>query len=416
MNRRFAHLVLKPTLACTARCSTCSTRKTLHRVKAHETQLGLDDWKKLFAEAQTLGLSKLTLSGGEPTLYKDLLPLIEEGKGYGWEIGLNTNGSLIDREYAARLKKAGVNAVSLSLYSAQPEFHDRLRQHPGLWQKAINAIQEFVRLREEYDAGFRVNLQTLLCKDNFRRFPDLIRLAYQLRVCGITFSYLEGDFQDRHYLLDESQIQEFKEQVIPAAIDVIEKHSPEAWTKKMAISALRSIYPVGRISIADYAKGIYRQPSACEIPSFFSIILADGDVHPCNMVEYTHDPVVGNLQEKSFREIWQGKSWEQFRREGFDYCRYCPVPQQVFIPIMRKPELAPFQYLIKYTALKALYLPIKRFVFSRRRILQFIRNEEDSHERCERYSLAQFPHCRLRQIRHYISILLSENASGSIYV
>ena len=136
---KFAHLVLKPTLACTAHCDTCSTRKALHKTKRQEEQLTLTDWKNLFREAHGLGLSKLTFSGGEPTLYRGLLELIEAGKQYGWEIGLNTNGSLIDRDFANRLKAAGLNAVSLSVYSAQPDLHDRMRNHPGLWQKALLA-------------------------------------------------------------------------------------------------------------------------------------------------------------------------------------------------------------------------------------------------------------------------------------
>ena len=128
----FAHLVLKPTLACTSRCETCSTRKALHKQKLREDQLNITDWKQLFAEVNRLGLSKLTISGGEPTLYKDLIELIAEGKKYNWEIGLNTNGSLIHQEFAAQLKKAGLDAVTLSLYSPQAGFHDSIRNHPGL--------------------------------------------------------------------------------------------------------------------------------------------------------------------------------------------------------------------------------------------------------------------------------------------
>ena len=80
---RFAHLVLKPTLACTARCDTCSTRKALHKIKRQEQQFTLADWKNLFLEVHGLGLSKLTLSGGEPTLYNDLPELIQAGKNHG---------------------------------------------------------------------------------------------------------------------------------------------------------------------------------------------------------------------------------------------------------------------------------------------------------------------------------------------
>lgn len=370
---RFAHLVLKPTLACTAQCETCSTRKTLHKTKIHEHQFTLADWKNLFREVHGLGLSKLTISGGEPTLYRDLFELIREGKSYGWEIGLNTNGSLIDQAYADRLKTAGLHAVTLSLYSPRPEFHDTLRNRPGLWQKAVNAVKIFVDIRERQDPYFRVNLQTLLCKGNYRDFPDLIRLAYTLRVCGVTFSYLEGDFTEQKYLLDESQIQEFKAQSIPATVQVITEMAKDPWNRRMAIAAVKSIFPERKRLLSDYARGIYRAPAPCEIPSFFSIILANGDVHPCNMVEYTHEPVIGNLQEQSFSEMWRGAAWTNFRKHGFTFCQYCPVPHQVYIPIMRRPEMAWIQYLIKYTKLQSLYLPLKRAIFSRRTLLKFIR-------------------------------------------
>ena len=370
---KLAHLVLKPTLACTAHCDTCSTRKALHKAKRQEEQLTVADWKNLFREAHGLGLSKLTFSGGEPTLYPGLLELIEAGKQYGWEIGLNTNGSLINRDFANRLKAAGLNTVSLSLYSAKPDLHDRIRNHPGLWQKALFAARAFVDIREQQDSTFRVHMQTLLCQDNFRDFPELIRLAYQLRLCGITFSYLEGDFQEQRYLLNKDQIHEFKQQMAPVAIAVIREASADAWVKRMAMAAVQSIFPLGRIREHEYARGIYRAASPCEIPSFFSIILANGDVHPCNMVEYSYYPVIGNLHENMFTELWQGEVWKTFRRKGFPLCRYCPVPEQIYIPITRRPEMAWLQYLIKFGGFRSLYMPIKRAVFSRRNLLKFIR-------------------------------------------
>ncbi len=370
---RFAHLVLKPTLACTASCATCSTRKQLHKMKIQEAQLGIDAWKKLFSEVNALGLSKLTISGGEPTLYKDLLKLIAEGKIYDWELGLNTNGSLIDQAYARQLKDAGLNAVTISFYSPYPEFHDRLRNRSGLWQKAVETAKIFVAIRETSDPSFRVNMQTLLCKENFRDFPDLIRLAYELRVCGITFSYLEGDFNEQNYLLDETQIQEFKRENIPEVVDIIQQSQSEFWVKNMAIAAVKSIFPIGKISAQEHGRGIYRPPVPCDIPSFFSIILANGDVHPCNMVEYTHTPVVGNLHKKTFTEIWQGETWRVFREKGHEFCRYCPVPEQIYIPIMRRPEFPLGQYVLKSSFFKPFYLPVKRMVFSRRNVLRYIR-------------------------------------------
>lgn len=368
------HLVIKPTLACNANCETCSTRKTLHRSKIKDLQLGMEDWRRLFAEVDALGLSKLTVSGGEPTLYPGLLELIAAGKNRGWEIGLNTNGSLIDETRAVSLQKAGLDRVMISLYSAEPELHDRIRRHPGLWQKAVNAVQIFAGIRDSTSPSLRVVLQTILCRENFRAFPDLLRLAYRLKCCGIAFSYLEGDFTAHRFLLTAAEVREFKQKIVPAAQQVICEAATDAWATRMAAAAVASLYP-GPLSAEEYAQGIYRPAAACAIPSFFSMVLANGDVHPCNMVEYTHEPVIGNLHDNSFTELWRGAMWRQFRERGFENCRYCPAPQCVYIPIARRPEYAWLQYVVRYSRLRWLYPLIKRWVFPQRKLLALIRGK-----------------------------------------
>jgi MoaA/NifB/PqqE/SkfB family radical SAM enzyme len=368
-NLPFTHLVLKPELACTAKCKTCSSRKELHKVKKKEMLMSMEDWKMLFQEVNQLGLTRLTFSGGEPTLYKHLLDLIEEGKKYDWEIGLNTNGSLVNEYFANQLIDAGLDAVCVSLYSHDPSIHDQIRGHDGLWRKAVQAIELFSRIREKEKPELRVDIQTILCQDNFRDFSNLVRLAYEKRACGLLFSYLEGDFTERKYLLDEEQIGEFKTRILKETDAVIHEMAPDRWTSRTARSAIRSLYPLRKISAVDYAHGIYRMPTPCHVPTFFSIILANGDVHPCNMVEYTHSPVIANLHDRSFTEIWEGEEWKDFRKNGFEKCRYCPVPCQVYIPVNRRSKLAPLQYLIRYSLLKPFYPRVKRAVLQKKKML-----------------------------------------------
>ncbi len=362
---RFTNLVLKPTLLCTAKCETCSTRKALHDVKRKEDLLGNDYWKKLFQEINNLGVHSLTLSGGEPTLYKPLLELISEGKKYGWEIGMNTNGSLITEEYANRLLDAGLGSVTISIYGSDREFHDFLRGHKGLWQKAINALRIFTHLREGKDPDFQVNMQTLICKDNYRKFLGVIKLAYDMKVNAVAFSYLEGDYTEKKYLLDEFQIMDFKETVIPEVIDIIKELAPNKQARDEAISSVRSIYPLDNLSLTDYASGIYRLPEPCNIPSYFSIILANGDVHPCNIVEYTHEPVVGNLHDDTFSSMWKGQVWRDFRENGFEMCKYCPVPCQIRIPIMDRTYLPFVRSLFKNAPLKLIKPYVRKFIHKR---------------------------------------------------
>jgi sulfatase maturation enzyme AslB (radical SAM superfamily) len=61
--------------------------------------------------------------------------------------------------------------------------------------------------------------------------------------------------------------------------------------------------------------------------------LADGQVHPCNGVEYCHKPVMGNTHEGRLVDLWTGPTWEQFRVERMEWCHRCPMNLHFRIPI-----------------------------------------------------------------------------------
>jgi radical SAM protein with 4Fe4S-binding SPASM domain len=349
---QLAHLVVKPELACTGACPTCSSRKALHRGVDRSQILAFDEWRDLFSDARSMGCARLTISGGEPTLYGGLAEMIAMGKSHGWKVDLNSNGSRIDRAMASRLVNAGLDSALISLYAADAALHDRLRGSPGLWRRAEGALEALGEERDSRAPALRVGIQTLLSRENFRGFPELLELAFRLRVCFIAFSYLEGDHAERKFLLDEKDIAEFKSQVVPRALAVIRAARTDRRSQWLARAALGSLYAGNARREKELALGIYRKPRPCAIPSFLSIVLANGDVHPCNMVEYTHQPVIGNLRERRLPELWRSEAWRDFRRRGFALCRYCPMADQVVIPISRPPRLALLQTVLTGTPLR----------------------------------------------------------------
>lgn len=332
------HLVIKPTLACTANCLTCSCRRELHREVKRDRILSYEDWENLFFEANDLGVGLLTISGGEPTLYKKLLDLIKVAKGHGWRVHVNSNGSLINEQYARKLLDAGLNGMIISLYSPSPEIHDTLRRSKGLWGKATDAIKIMSRLEKQFPE-FKIRSQTLLMRENYKLFPELLKLHYELGSNQMVISYLEGDY-DAKYLMNEREIQDFRENVTPRAIEVCKKLL-DAEIRERAIDKIKNIFSPQLLSLSQWAKGMY-QPTApteehCERPANSTIILANGDVHPCNIVEYTHEPIMGNLFEQTFTEIWHGKKWNDFRHTKFDKCKLCPMNMGTFIDLTVSP-------------------------------------------------------------------------------
>ncbi len=292
--------------------------------------LSLSEWAKVLSDANDLGLSKFSISGGEPTIYNELTDLIKIGRSYDWFISLNTNGSLITKEYAEKLLEAGLNQARVSLYSHDPDIHEEMRSNKGLWKRATNAIRIFSDMQKKY-SDFNIVTQMLISKDNYLHLPEIMKLHYDLGSTRMYLSYLEGDFNKQN-LLTEREIFELKSDVIPRAMSFA--NQLDRPSRKEATRALENLYNDKFADVSDYTEGVYRpenrNPKPCRIPKKQALILANGDVHPCNIVEYTHEPIVGNVFEENFADIWTGKKWTKFRDEYFDkgpvdYCQLCPM-------------------------------------------------------------------------------------------
>ena len=331
-------LVIKPTMACTANCPTCKLRRNLHKSLTASKKLSFEQWLTIFEDAAKLGVERLDISGGEPTLYKKLIDLIEAGKQYGWYVNLNSNGSMINENYAERLVTSGLDSISISIYSADPRIHDRMRNSDGLWEKATRAVKTFSMLKKRHPS-FQIATQCLICRENYRTLADLMKLDYELGSDRVALTYLEGDFEKK-YLLDENEIHYFRQAVVPEIKAFCETLDPTI--REDAIRVVESLYSKQINSASNFAKGLYRPRESnlppCQRPKNFTILLANGDVHPCNMVEYSHEPVMGNLFEKSLLEIWHSDKWNQFRKSLFDYCQWCPINLYMTIPLKPKEE------------------------------------------------------------------------------
>jgi len=318
---RLTMLVIKPTLKCTANCVVCALRKHLHRSSARRRMLSFEQWQEVLRDAKSLGCRELTISGGEPTLYKQLPALIQEGSRLGFLVKLNSNGSNLNPGYAEELIKAGLNAVRVSIYSHVPEIHNTIRRSKNLWAKACETVRTFAKLRKKYPE-FLVKTQSVILKENFLSLDKLVRLHYELGSVHLLFSYIEGDFEKK-YLLTEEEILLFRNQVLPKMLEFCSTLNPTL--RRRARRDLGRIYHPDHGSVADFSEGIYWTRGSCKFPKKQALILATGDVHPCNIVEYTHEPVMGNLFEQRLPQIWQSEKWDDFRRDLHSECPRCPM-------------------------------------------------------------------------------------------
>lgn len=235
--------------------------------------------------------------------------MVCEASKLGLHVKLNTNGSRITEDLARELVQAGLNTICVSLYSHVPEVHNTIRGNPLLRSHACRSMEVRGNLKREH-RSLRVETQSVILRENFRGLDELLRFHYELGSERILLSYLEGDFS-REHVPTESEITELREDVLPKVTAFCLSHPTKI--RRSAVSAVETIYDPAHGSPARYSKGYYGYGEFCGIPQYQALIQATGDLHPCNIVEYLHRPVMGNLFQKRLPELWRSRAWNDFR-------------------------------------------------------------------------------------------------------
>ncbi|MFO0646039.1 MAG: glycosyltransferase [Polyangiales bacterium] len=321
------HLTIKPFTPCTHACPYCDSRQELFDL-TRDRIVGLDDWARLFAEADTLGAEYLDISGGEPSLYKGLAALVWEAKVLGWFVSMNSTGEQVTPSLLGRLHDAGLDQIIMSMMSLDEATHDRLRGKRGSFAEAVAAIEA---MRE---TPIRLVLHFILSRHNARELPALVDQAFEWGARAIALVYPENDHERDYLRLRDDDIEIFRRAVIPAAMERYADRAPSRPHDLATIAGLFASHGRG----GDFARGRYWSSleeihGLCDKPERFALVYANGDVLPCNAVEYTHAPVVGNILETPFSEIWTGDRYAAFRREKMAFCGLCPIKRHTGVSV-----------------------------------------------------------------------------------
>lgn len=131
------------TYACDARCSHCSAAG-LHDVAAERHKLDERSLRRHADALFGLGVYEVNLTGGEPTLRRDLERIVGCFRPERTFIGLNSHGLHLDADRVRSLADAGVDLLKLSLDSDDASTHDAGRHLPGAFEH-VRWLLSFVK-------------------------------------------------------------------------------------------------------------------------------------------------------------------------------------------------------------------------------------------------------------------------------
>ncbi|AFD26383.1 GTP 3',8-cyclase MoaA [Deinococcus gobiensis] len=160
LGRPLRDLRISVTDRCNLRCTYCMPAEVFgadYAFLPRAELLSFEEIERLARAFVELGVRKLRLTGGEPTLRRDLPDLVARLARIGGvqDIAMTTNGLLLPR-FAADLKAAGLDRVTVSIDSLDPEVFGRMNglgQHP---QKVVDGIEAALA------AGLGVKINTVV--------------------------------------------------------------------------------------------------------------------------------------------------------------------------------------------------------------------------------------------------------------
>lgn len=141
-------------------------------------ELSLEQIKKIAPLLKEKGFH-VQLTGGEPTLRRDLIEAVETLSNFGIEdIGITTNGSLLNPDYAQKLTTAGISDIHIHMPSLDHEVFEKTTRDRR--SQVVDGIKQTALYLKQQGKGIEFN--TPVTSINLKTIPQLIDFCYENKI------------------------------------------------------------------------------------------------------------------------------------------------------------------------------------------------------------------------------------------
>jgi pyrroloquinoline quinone biosynthesis protein E len=294
-------LIAELTYRCPLRCPYCYNPVDYAR---HRDELSTEDWLRVFAEAEALGVVQLHLTGGEPLARKDLEKLAQGARALGLYTNLITSGIPLTRERLLALRDAGLDNVQLSIQDVEEASSDRIAGYRAF--RAKLEVAGWIKAD-----GLPLTLNVVLHRENLDHVDEIVALAEQLNADRLELA----NTQYHGWALKN------RDRLLPTRAQL---------DRARDVAAAARTRLAGRMEIAYVTPDYYSEwPKACMEGwgRRFINITPDGLVLPCHAAHTIAGLKFENVRELPLEEIWhRSPSFNLFRGEAWmpEPCRSCP--------------------------------------------------------------------------------------------
>lgn len=254
-------------------------------------ELSLDEIAALFDQLAAAGTLFLTLTGGEVFSRRDFPEIVDLAHVRGFALKILTNATLVTDELARFLASRNVLEVSVSLYGASAEVHDRVTGIVGSFERTRAGVERLIA------AGLRVLIKTPVMTLNGIAAREVHAMAQMMNM--------------------------------PCQYDMTITAKTDGSTGPLALQLQKKelVKVLSQQPFDEIFPGPYdgEGPQPCAAGRHYCAVGPTGDVSPCIMMPAT----LGNVRRTSFAELWRNSpllaQLRAIQFEDLTACRSCEV-------------------------------------------------------------------------------------------
>lgn len=282
------------TKTCNLKCMHCYANSDS---KKYEGELSTKEAKALIDDFHEFKVPVILFSGGEPLLREDIFELIEHAENHKIRSTISTNGTLIDKDVAKRIKQSGVGYVGISVDGIGSK-HDEFRHTKGCFDKALGGI------RNCRDVNQKVGLRFTINSHNYNQLEEIFHLIREEKINRVCFYHLVYSGRGSEMIKEDISHAESR-----AAMDLIMEKTIELGDKIEILTVdnhadtvylyMQSLkrYP----HLSDNIFKLMKMNGGNRSGIAISNVDFQGNVHAD---QFTPQYTFGNIKKRAFRNIW----------------------------------------------------------------------------------------------------------------
>ncbi len=250
---------------------------------------------KTLKDLKNIGVKAIEWTGGGSVeCHLDYKKILKRSGELGFENALVTNGTLLDDEAIKLIKD--FEWVRFSIDAATKETYKRIKRR-DLFDKAINNLKKLIKIKKLNNV---LGFSFIICPENYQEIYSAGLLAKQLKCDNVRFSLAHTPKKDKIF---ENIWDEIIRQI--KMVKALEKDEFRVFSFEDRLEDL-----AGK-----------RFSKFCAFHHFCAVISPTG-MYPCCTLKDMGEFNFGDLNKKSFAEIWWGDKRKKFIESIKDGCPF----------------------------------------------------------------------------------------------